>query len=273
MPILIQNNISLRYGLYYVYVLAPIWLILYAIINCGVDTPGKITILGATISLIGAIICSTGESDGSKHENESLGAMIATFGAVGGAAYMTACRELMPVGINPIILSLTINVGMATTTFILSMLTLPNGISFFSTNIHNGFFGFLNPEANPAALFHSVFPDLGGNFGIMIALSYFEPLIVSMVMLTEVSRHENCASLSQLPSFYPHESHVFLFVSATQCKHHCNERGGGSSAKQTYHCWSCNSFDRVLNRATQSGTNLQRTTTRTRRTNRGIRAS
>jgi drug/metabolite transporter (DMT)-like permease len=111
--------------------------------------------------------------------------VIALLGAVGGAAYMTACRELMPVGINPIILSLTINIGMATTTFILCLLTLPNGISFFSTNVQNGFFGFLNPVAARAAFLHSIFPDMFGNFGAMIALSYFEPLIVSMVFLTE----------------------------------------------------------------------------------------
>lgn len=194
LSVLIQCNLSQdvpfsshRITVYYL-ILAPIWLILYAIINCGVDTPGKVTILGATISIIGAIICSTGgeSDDGSEHENESLGAMIATLGAMGAAAYMKACGELMPVGINPIILSLTINIGMAITTFILSFLMLPSGISLFSTDIHNGFFGFLNPEANPAAFLHSIFPDLGGNFGIMIALRYFDPLIVSMVLLTEV---------------------------------------------------------------------------------------
>ena len=98
---------------------------------------------------------------------------------------MTATRELRLVGINPIVLSLIINMGMAITTFILCLLTLPNGISFFSTNIENGFFGFLNPIANPAATLHSIFPDMFGNFGTMIALSYFEPLIVSMVFLCE----------------------------------------------------------------------------------------
>ena len=163
-------------------------MILYAIINCGVDTPGKITILGATISLVGAIICATsgGESnDESEHENESLGAIIALLGAIGGASYMTATRELRLVGIDPIGLSLIINMGMAITTFILCLLTLPNGLSFFSTNIENGFFGFLNPIANPAAVLHSIFPDMFGNFGAMIALTYFEPLIVSMVFLCE----------------------------------------------------------------------------------------
>jgi len=72
-----------------------------------------------------------------------------------------------------------------TVSFLLCLSTLPNGISVFSTDTNNGFFGFLNPEANPAAIFLSIFPDCGGNFGIMIALSYFEPLVVSMVMLTE----------------------------------------------------------------------------------------
>ena len=140
------------------------------------------------MSLFGAIICATGEIDDKReHANESLGAMIALLGAIGGASYMTATRELMPVGINPIVLSLAINIGMATTTLILCLLTLPNGngLSFFSTNVENGFFGFLNPVANPAAFFHSIFPDLFGNFGAMIALSYFEPLIVSMVFLCE----------------------------------------------------------------------------------------
>lgn len=98
---------------------------------------------------------------------------------------MTATRELRLVGIDPIILSLTINMGMAITTLILCFLTMPNGISFFSTSVENGFFGFLNPIANPAAALHSIFPDMFGNFGAMIALSYFEPLIVSLVFLCE----------------------------------------------------------------------------------------
>mmetsp|Transcript_53984 Transcript_53984/g.114680 ORF Transcript_53984/g.114680 Transcript_53984/m.114680 type:complete len:461 (-) Transcript_53984:30-1412(-) len=164
----------------------PVWLILYAIVDCKVESPGAITIMGATLSLFGTIICSTGEGDdGSEYENGRLGAIIATIGAIGGAIYMTACRRLSPCGLHPIHLSLIINIGMMATTFLLCLPTLPNGITFFSTDINNGFFGFLNPKANPAAFLHSIFPDLGGNFGIMLALSYFEPLIVSMVMLTE----------------------------------------------------------------------------------------
>ena len=74
---------------------------------------------------------------------------------------------------------------MMITTYFLCLGTLRDGIDIFSTDIHNGFFGFINRQANPAAILHSVFPDLGGNFGIMISLYYFEPLIVSMIMLTE----------------------------------------------------------------------------------------
>ena len=97
---------------------------------------------------------------------------------------MTACRKLAPVGINPIVLTLIINIGMATASFLICMTTLPGGITA-TTSLGNGFFGFLNPRANPAALLHSLLPDCCGNFGIMIALSYFEPLIVSLIMLTE----------------------------------------------------------------------------------------
>ena len=79
----------------------------------------------------------------------------------------------------------SLNVGMMITTYFLCLGTLRDGIDIFSTDIHNGFFGFINRQANPAAILHSVFPDLGGNFGIMISLYYFEPLIVSMIMLTE----------------------------------------------------------------------------------------
>jgi len=137
----------------------------------------------------GTVICATGgegkDQDGLSHNNESLGAIIATFGGLGGAIYMSACRKLNPCGISPITLSLVINVGMMITTYFLCLGTLRDSISFFSTDIHNGFFGFINRQANPAAILHSVFPDLGGNFGIMISLYYFEPLIVSMIMLTE----------------------------------------------------------------------------------------
>jgi len=137
----------------------------------------------------GTVICATGgeggDQDGISHNNESLGAIIATFGGFGGAIYMTACRKLNPCGISPITLSLVINVGMMITTYFLCLGTLRDGVDIFSTDIHNGFFGFINRQANPAAILHSVFPDLGGNFGIMISLYYFEPLIVSMIMLTE----------------------------------------------------------------------------------------
>ena len=168
----------------------PIWLILFAIVHCGVSSPGALTIAGASLSLIGAIICATGgesndDEDSTGPKNESLGAIIATIGGIGGAMYMTACRKLAPVGLHPILLTFIVNVGMATVSFLLCLATLPNGVTIFSKDITHGFFGFLNAEANPAAILHSVFPDCGGNFGIMIALLYFEPLIVSMVMLTE----------------------------------------------------------------------------------------
>ena len=170
--------------------LAPIWLILYAIIDCRAGTtPDLMTILGASVSIIGTIICSTGgggveDSDDAKHGNESLGAIIATCGAIGGAIYMKSCRKVGP-HLHPIHFSLIINIGMMITTFFICITALPEGLVFFSTDLSRGFFGFLNPKANPAALLHSVFPDLGGNFGIMIALLYFEPLVVSLVMLCE----------------------------------------------------------------------------------------
>lgn len=39
------------------------------------------TIMGSTLSLFGALVCSTGKAgDTSDHENEKLGAIIATIG-------------------------------------------------------------------------------------------------------------------------------------------------------------------------------------------------
>ena len=144
------------------------------------------TIIGASISSVGAIVCSTGKGgDGALHENESLGAIIATFGGIGGALYMSSCHKLAPLRLHPIHLLLMINIGMMISTFVLCLGNLPEGIAFFSIDVASGFFGFLNSQANPAALLQSVFPDLAGNFGIMLALSHFDPLIVSLVMLTE----------------------------------------------------------------------------------------
>ena len=142
------------------------------------------TIAGASVSIIGTIICSTGggeeDSDDTKHGNESLGAIIATCGAIGGAIYMKSCRKVGP-HLHPIHFSLIINIGMMITTFFICITALPEGLVFFSTDLSRGFFGFLNPKANPAAVLHSVFPDLGGNFGIMIALLYFENPILGVV--------------------------------------------------------------------------------------------
>jgi hypothetical protein len=101
---------------------------------------------------------------------------------------------------------------------------LPSGISLFSTDIHNGFFGFLNKEANPAAFLHSIFPDLGGNFGIMIALCYFDPLIVSMVLLTEVRIDTHImVHYFQLSLLLYSNDQVFCLNLATQCKYYCDE--------------------------------------------------
>ena len=144
------------------------------------------TIIGASISLVGATVCSTGKGgDDALHENESLGAIIATVGGIGGAIYMSSCHKLAPLKLHPIHLSLMINIGMMIATFFLCFGNLPEGIAFFSIDVTRGFFGFLNSQANPAALLQSVFPDLAGNFGIMLALSHFDPLIVSLVMMTE----------------------------------------------------------------------------------------
>jgi drug/metabolite transporter (DMT)-like permease len=164
----------------------PMWLILYSVLSC--NPPGKITIAGASLSLIGAIICASGgEGDGANDtsDTETLGAMIATMGGIGAAMYMTACSNLSPLGLHPIVLTLVINIGMMSASLFLCVAFLEEGVNMLSTNTMNGFWGFLNPHANPPALFDSVFPDCFGNFGIMISLSYFEPLIVSMVMLTE----------------------------------------------------------------------------------------
>jgi hypothetical protein len=135
---------------------------------------------------MGAIVCSTNKGDdGAVHQNESLGAIIATTGGIGGAIYMTSCHKLAPLRLHPIYLSLMINIGMMLATFSLCLMTLPDGIAFLSTDIARGFFGFLNPRANPPALLQSVCPDLLGNLGIILSLSQFDPLIVSLVMMTE----------------------------------------------------------------------------------------
>lgn len=42
----------------------------------------------------------------------------------------------------------------------------------------------------------------GGNFGIMISLTYFEPLIVSIVMLTEVSTKERQKESKPIAFYY-----------------------------------------------------------------------
>jgi hypothetical protein len=142
--------------------------------------------IGSILLLMGAIICLTGKGgDGAVHENESLSAIIATTGGIRGAIYMTSCHKLAPLRLDPILLLLMINIGMMIATLSLCLGTLPSGIVFFSTNVSRGFFGFLNARANPPALLQLVFPDLAGNFGIILTLSHFNPLIVSLVMMTK----------------------------------------------------------------------------------------
>jgi hypothetical protein len=115
--------------------------------------------------LIGAIICASGgEGDGANDtsDTETLGAMIATMGGIGAAMYMTACSNLSPLGLHPIVLTLVINIGMMSASLFLCVTFLEEGVNMLSTNTMNGFWGFLNPHANPPALFDSVFPDCFG---------------------------------------------------------------------------------------------------------------
>ena len=131
--------------------------------------------MGAALSLCGTIVCSTGEEDdGTEHENERLGAIIATIGAIGGAIYMTACRKLaassQSCGLHPIHLSLIINIGMMMTTFLLCLATLPDGIVFFSTDISSGFFGFLNPVGEMCLYFWSCILDVSWHDDVEVVI-------------------------------------------------------------------------------------------------------
>ena len=118
--------------------------------------------------------------------SEEMGSMIAMTGGIGrGAMYMTACRRLSPLGLHPIYLTLMINVGMMLSSLLRCLATLQDGLSLDS-DTRCGFFGCFNVQSNPAALLQSIFRDCFGNFGIIISrLSFFDPLSVSMVMLTE----------------------------------------------------------------------------------------
>lgn len=168
----------------------PIWI--YAISTC--NPPRAMLVGGAALSLVGAVICAVGGRGGGDDDvvgssgvggAEEFGSVIALTGGIGGAMYMTACGKLSPLGLHPIYLTLMINTGMMLSSLILCLATVEGGLAFASTDTGNGFFGFVNPRSNPAAFFQSIFPDCFGNFGIIISLSFFDPLIVSMVMLTE----------------------------------------------------------------------------------------
>ena len=162
----------------------PMWLILWSIIMCHPPSGGMV--LGAALALVGAIVCASGGSDagGSVGSNEALGCICATLGGIGGALYMAACRKIGPIGLHPTTLTLMVNLGAFVVSVLAGLIILPS--LTWSTDPTTGVFGWAADSSTFAySLLLSIFPDCFGNFGIMIALTYFEPLIVSMVMLTE----------------------------------------------------------------------------------------
>lgn len=109
----------------------PIWLIICSSVTS--KLPGAATLVGAALSIVGAIICSTGGNDkggggGRGEKNEELGSIIAIIGACGSAVYMTACRKLHPLGIHPVKLIWLVNLGQAAVSLLLCCATV-DGVS------------------------------------------------------------------------------------------------------------------------------------------------
>ena len=143
-------------------------------------------IAGALLAVVGGVLCSLDKLSTNseiKTSSHTMGNLIACTGAVGAAVFLTASKAVRK--------DLDLFVFMASSSFVTATSLLIFILSFeeysFSTDASIGLFGWIVPRMDRLGveLYFACICDTFGTMGFVAVLKYFEPIVVSVVMLLQ----------------------------------------------------------------------------------------
>lgn len=145
--------------------------------------------LGAAVGIAGGAVTTmdatiTGENNDNIVSATAFGDIVALVGAFGGATYFVMAKRLRPkMDLIVFMCSLT---ATSATVLLVTMLAMGEDLAF-STDVHNGLFGWLNPLPDRLLMLcYLVFVcDLVGTMGYISVMKYFDPIVISVVCLLE----------------------------------------------------------------------------------------
>jgi len=146
--------------------------------------------IGALVGFAGALICTSAPADSDDSGAPSdghlamLGNIIAFLASVSTAMYLTLAKKLRPKV--DIFLFMFILFTISSTSLFVYMKFAGQPVEMsFHPNV--GLFGWMNPELDrlPLELYSAIVCNVVGTAGYIAIMKYFDPVVVSMVMLME----------------------------------------------------------------------------------------
>uniref|UniRef100_K3WKV7 EamA domain-containing protein n=1 Tax=Globisporangium ultimum (strain ATCC 200006 / CBS 805.95 / DAOM BR144) TaxID=431595 RepID=K3WKV7_GLOUD len=144
--------------------------------------------LGAAVGIAGGAVTTMDSTATSESDRvvapSALGDIVALVGALGGATYFVLAKKLRPK------MDLLVFMWALTTvsaiTLLLTMLAMGQDVTF-STDVHNGLFGWINPLPDRllTVCYLVLVCDLMGTMGYISVMKYFDPIVISVVCLLE----------------------------------------------------------------------------------------
>ncbi len=165
--------------------------------------------LGALIGLTGALICASassgpdGQDDESNSHREMIGNILAFLASVSTALYLTVAKKLRPKVDLFLFMFLLFSLA---SLFLLIYMNVSGEPCEFSFHPEIGTFGWMNPVLDrlPLELYMAIICNGVGTTGYIAIMKYFDPVVVTMVMLMEpilASLMGAAAGVSTLPGW------------------------------------------------------------------------
>ena len=137
---------------------------------------------GALLGMFGGMLCTLDTS--SSGPDPVLGDLVALLGAMGGVVYILLAKQLRPCIDLVVFMFCLVSIG----AFCVFLVLCVSGTEWsFSSHPNHGLYGWITPVPNrlPVELFLVIICNGLGATGYIAVMKYFDPLVVSVVMLME----------------------------------------------------------------------------------------
>lgn len=163
----------------------PLWLVGYAVLFT-TKPPRRIVTFAAVIGFVGAVVLCAAElnaaSNATQTKNPLVGVIIGAVGGLGGALYVSAAKRAKAVP--PTRLLLFANAGAVLFTFLIVLGQSRDSVRK-PVDREQGIFGWMAAGNRTKSIFLSLIVDGVGILGVLLALRFVDPLVVTVSLQLE----------------------------------------------------------------------------------------